>query len=67
MFKIYIVRRTDSVGYDEYDECVVVARNEDEAFDIANNNYYIFTREYVEIKEVQLDESKPVMGSYCAG
>jgi len=32
---LYLLERTDRVGYDEYDGCVVCAENEDEALLIA--------------------------------
>jgi len=67
MLKFYFVERTDHLDYDEYDSCVVVAENEDEAFKIAEENYYRFSRDYVEITEILLDKAKPVLGSYNAG
>lgn len=67
MYKVYNVVRTDEVDYDEYDECVVIAKDEEEAFKVATNNYYVFTRDKVDIVEVKLDSAKAVLGSYCAG
>lgn len=67
MYKVYSVERTDKINYDEYDECVVVAKDEEEAFELATNNYYVFTRDNVDIVEVKLDSAKAVLGSYNAG
>lgn len=67
MYKVYKVIRTDSVSYDEFDKCVVIAKDEEEAFEVATNNYYVFTRDKVDIVEVKLDSTKAVLGSFCAG
>ena len=67
MYKLYRVERTDDVDYDEYDECVVIAKDENEAFSIAAENYFYFEKDKVDITEIKLNESKPVLGSFCAG
>lgn len=36
---IYLVERTDSVGYDEYDSFVVVAETEEEALNTTPSDY----------------------------
>ena len=35
MRKLYLLRRTDAIGYDEYDSCVVCAIDENDAKTIA--------------------------------
>lgn len=42
---IYLVERTDSVGYDEYDSFVCVAMDEDTARHISPDEYHVYSRE----------------------
>ncbi len=67
MLNVYLVSRTDDIDWDEYDSCVVIAENEEEAFKLADKNYYVFKRDKVEIEKLNLNESKAVLGSFNAG
>ena len=67
MYKLYKIERIDRVNYDEYDKCVVIAEDKEEALKIADVNYYVFTKENTNITEIKLDRSQPVLGSYIAG
>ena len=42
---IYLLERTDRVGYDEYDSCVVVADSEEQARFINPCEYYVWSDE----------------------
>lgn len=69
MLNVYLIERTDNCCYNGYDSCVVVANNEDEAFVMADSNYYPFCRDKVEITKIDLnsDVAKPILGSFNAG
>ena len=45
MSNLYLVQRTGSVDYDEYDSCVVVANTVDEAKSICPNGGYVWNQE----------------------
>lgn len=66
--KIYLVSRTDSVGYDEYDAFVVKAKNKMEALELCNAEWGQFTEYNTEIEEINL-KGKPevLLGSFNAG
>lgn len=64
--KIYLVERTDSVDYDEYDSFVVVAENEEKAVEICSDS--MFTKFNTKVEEVMADaEERIILGSYNAG
>jgi hypothetical protein len=42
---IYLLKRTDPVGYDEYDSCVVVADSEEQARFINPCEHYVWSDE----------------------
>ena len=63
--KIYIVYRTDPVGYDEYDAAVVVAKNEDEARKLCPFN--ADDREIVKVEIVNNKVAGVVLASFNAG
>lgn len=75
--KIFRVR-TDTCWYDEFDSCVVVARDEDEALEVILNSgvwrsdgvYVEFTEEQfkdLNVDEITLDEPKLIVSAYNAG
>lgn len=64
MFKIFLVRRSDRIGHDEYDAFVVVASDEKEARKIAQERAYgVFDM----VSEVSLNHKHVVLGSFNAG
>ena len=36
--KIFKVERTDSISYDEYDSCVIIANSKEEVIELINSN-----------------------------
>lgn len=70
--KIWILRRKDQIGYDEYDGKVVVAEDEWRARDIANRRVGDEGRIWddptiVICDEVDNDIEGIVLASFCAG
>lgn len=71
--KIYVVERTDQVGWDEYDSFVVVAKDEEQALDIVLTSNYdggppdCWIRDLVKVSEVDLSGAGIVLGSFNAG
>jgi hypothetical protein len=62
--KIYLVERTDKVGWDEFDAFVVRADNEEDAIKQCD---YWFAQE-PNVVEVTPDGPKGrILGSFCAG
>ena len=64
MYKVYLLKRNDTIDYDEYDSCVVVAADPGEALSVANKEYELFFEDNTEIEEIKLDKSKPILGNY---
>lgn len=66
---IYLVKRTDEIGYDEYDAFVVVAYNEFHALVLAGQEggRELFREDNTVITRVDGDEFGIILGSYCAG
>ena len=63
--KVYHVW-VDKCGYDEYDACVVVAQNEDNARAMARDNFYEWQGEIC-VEEVDLTDEYVVLWSFNAG
>lgn len=65
--KLYLVRRTDRIDYDEYDAIVVRAENEDRA--VAEAVCHVgMTRHNVEVTEVTPDgDAAVILASFNAG
>lgn len=69
--KVYYVDVNDW-DYDDYDAIVVVAENEDRAFEIAKNNYFghCYFKEHqgeIHVEEVDLTKEHVVLESFNAG
>lgn len=64
--KVYSVW-TDKWDYDEYDEFIVVANNEDSALTMVIGSFEEYQRPYIHIKEVDLTTEHVVLGSFNAG
>ena len=43
MKNIYLIETTEEIGYDEYDSCVVIAKNESEALKISEKECRIYS------------------------
>lgn len=64
--KVYSVW-TDRWDYDEYDEFIVVANNEDSALTMVIGIFEEHQRPYIHIEEVDLTIEHVVLGSFNAG
>ena len=64
--KVYSVW-TDKWDYDEYDEFVVVAKDEDSALTMVIGRFEEYQRPYIHIEEVDLTTEHVVLGSFNAG
>lgn len=69
--KVYYVYVNDW-DYDDFDAIVVVAENEDRAFEIASSNYYdhCYFKEHqgeIRVEEVDLTKEHVVLESFNAG
>lgn len=64
--KVYSVW-TDKWDYDEYDEFIVVAKDEDNALTMVIGSFEEHQRPYIHIKEVDLTTEHVVLGSFNAG
>ena len=64
--KVYRVW-TDKWDYDEYDEFIVVAKDEDSAFTMVIGSFEKHQRHYIHIEEVDLTTEHVVLGSFNAG
>lgn len=53
--------------YDEYDEVVVVAKDEDAALAMVENMFKDYQLRYIHIDEVDLTKGHVVLGSFNAG
>ena len=73
--KIFLLRRIDQVGYDEYDALVVVAGTEDEAREMVNNTAggYRYSADWTDRTNVECmvinSKTKPgiILDSFNAG
>ena len=68
--KIYLVKRTDDVDYDEYDSWVVVAHDPEEAKNMCKWEYYSSVPKIhtVTVKEIKMGtKPRPILGSFNAG
>lgn len=66
--KLYLVRRTDAVDYDEYDEAVVRAKDTDQAAAVAARHLIGMTRYNTKVTEVTADGDEDIiLGSFRAG
>lgn len=64
--KLWLVRRTDDVKYDEFDSFVIRANDEEEAKKMANTHSG-WSNE-VEVIEISIDgKSEVILGSFNAG
>jgi hypothetical protein len=70
---LYLVKRTDSIGWDEHDAIVVRAKDADRAREIAFTGHYDgpysgFTPDNIEVTEVTPDGNEAViLASFHAG
>ena len=66
---VYIIRRNDEIGYDEYDAVVVVEESPELALDLAKNYYGDdgWGDWSVTITKVDLDKPQALLGSFNAG
>lgn len=69
--KVYYVY-VDDWNYDDFDAIVVVAENEDRAFEIANSNCYYpcYFKEHqgeIRVEEVDLTKEHVILESFNAG
>ena len=56
--KLYLVRRTDAVDYDEYDEAVVRAKDTDQAAAVAARHLIGMTRYNTKVTEVTAEQER---------
>lgn len=64
--KVYSVW-SDRWDYDEYDEFVVVAKDEESALAMVRGSFQEYQLLYIHIEEVDLTTEHVVLGSYNAG
>ena len=64
--KVYSVW-TDKLDYDEFDEFVVVAKDEEIALEMVIGSFNEWQRDYIHVEEVDLTVSHVVLGSFNAG
>lgn len=64
--KVYSVW-TDKWDYDEYDEFVVVAKDEESALAMVIGSFHEWQRSSIHVEEVDLTTEHMVLGSYNAG
>lgn len=64
--KLYLVKRTDRVDYDEYDSFVVRAEDEESAYKVCD--YYHCDKKHATVTEVNTSgEAMIILGSFNAG
>lgn len=64
--KIFLIKRTDKIDYDEYDSFVVIAKNKKHAIELIKISYFIEENTYC--KEIKIGKKgKIILGSYNAG
>lgn len=65
--KVYLVRRTDDIDYDEYDGYVVVAENPKKAKELCKWGTFVEPKD-IEVKEVKVGlKPRVILGSFNAG
>jgi hypothetical protein len=69
LLNVYLVSRTDDVRYGdgEWADFVVVAKDEESAFNLAKDAGgadSVFKRDKVEIKKIDLNEESVILGSF---
>lgn len=63
--KIYLIERTDSVGYDEYDSWVVVAHSPKEAKKLCT---WYEDNPKVKVRQIKIGKrARTILGSFNAG
>lgn len=66
--KIYLVHRTDEIGYDEYIAWVIIAKSPKEAISLCNWADGSPERKDVQVREVKAGKnSRRLLGSFNAG
>lgn len=68
--KVFTLKRTDNIGYDETIALTVVAEHEKHALQIGANTSWgdwIFTPNHIEVKEVDLSKPGIIMQEYING
>lgn len=67
MRKVYLIERDDHINYDEYTDCVVIAKSKEEAIKIAFDFNYKFMECNIKIKEIKLNSSQMLIANYNRG
>jgi hypothetical protein len=70
MMKLYLIKRKDVCGYDEYDEFLVRAEDEDEALEVLTtyNSAYYLKKENLTFEIIEsFGEKKIIIESFNAG
>lgn len=69
--KLYLVERLDDIGYDETDSIVVIAKDEDDAMEVASDDYWgdwLFDSTKIKITRIRLTgKSRTIHLSFNAG
>lgn len=55
--RLYLVERTDDIGYDETESLVVLAKDEDDAIEVASEEYWgdwLFNSSSIKITRIHL-------------
>ena len=65
--KIYLIERTDRVGYDEYDSYVVIAKNRKKAESLIDSWGCGPKNPTIKVTEIKLDKEQILLGSFNAG
>lgn len=60
--KIYLIRSTKPVSYDEYFSIVVVAHNNNEAVNIALNHCFNFKKDRLNVKKIGIADNNTFIG-----
>ena len=65
---LYLIERTDDVGFDEYDSAVVCARNEDEAktTDMGYGGHLTHCLKNIDVKLLGPADSNVELGVVCS-
>lgn len=70
---IYLVKRTDEVGYDEYDSCVLIATSDENVLEMINRKkdekiyYWDNGKRTIELIGQTEKPCGEVLNSFCAG
>lgn len=72
MNKIYFIERTDTWGYNEYNSCVVIAKDTNQAEQLINikggvEEYYDNGQHTIEVIGTSYEEPRIVISSFNAG